>query len=73
MSKPNGIALRFGQDGMPSLRMVSISRADDAIWDAVEYAIREGMTAEAFKSEAANAWRHVLKQVADDAVKELNK
>lgn len=47
------------------------SRTEDAIWNAVEEAIREGWTARQFRDEASEAWEHALKEQAKRAREDL--
>lgn len=70
--KPLGISLFVNGDG-PSMRCVTPSPVEDAVWDAVEAAIQAGWTPQRFKSEAAAAWEHELKDQAEQARKELSK
>lgn len=65
--KPNGIML----DADGRLKVRPISKAEDAIWDAVETAINEGWDARKFRSEVADAWDERLKEDAKDARKIL--
>ena len=54
MSKPNGLSA--------TLQVLKPSRAEDAIWDAVQEAIDAGMTPERFKREVMQAWMHELSE-----------
>ena len=45
-----------------NLRLVRSTPAEDKIWDSVEEAIAEGMTASDFRIEAAKAWSYEMKQ-----------
>lgn len=38
------------------------SRAEDAVWDAIEAAIAVGWTPERFKQEVVEAWQHLLRE-----------
>lgn len=44
------------------------SRDTCQIWEAVEYALDEGMTVEQFRREAAQAWEYELRQRAERAM-----
>ena len=48
----------------PFLGIVHPTRAQDAIWEAVEKAIAENMTPEKFRAEVALAWAHEFKGAA---------
>jgi hypothetical protein len=63
--KPIGLSATF--------QVVRSTRAEDAVWAAVEEAICAGMTPEQFKEEAAQAWEHCLREEAKHAVKVLSK
>lgn len=63
--KPLGMTADF--------RVIRPSRAEDAIWSAVEEAIAAGMSPQDFRSEAARAREHQLKQAAEHADKALRK
>lgn len=71
MSKPSGLSLGIGEDGLPHFQVNRATRTEDAIWDAVETAINEGWTPEQFRNEAADAWAERLEQDAKDARKVL--
>lgn len=64
MSKPPGIALRIGLDGLPSMSVRHSTRAEDAIWDAVEEALNYNMSADEFIAEARAAWAEAMKNRA---------
>jgi hypothetical protein len=53
------------------LRVVRPTRTEDAIWEAVEAAIDEGLTPEQFKAEAAQAWSEILHERARSAARVL--
>lgn len=63
--KPMGLTADF--------RIVRSTRAQDKIWEAVEDAVREGMSPEDFKREAAQAFEHEYNERAKDAVRVLTK
>ena len=69
--KPNGIKVGLCGNGQLTFRAIQPTRAEDAIWDAVEAAINEGWDARRFRLEAAEAWTERLKQDAADANKDL--
>lgn len=72
MSKPIGISLSM-IDGIPRYQVTPRDRVADQIWDAVREAINANMTPDQFKSEAAEAWTHHLKDDAEYARKELSR
>lgn len=63
--KPYGMDMAF--------RVITPTQTEDKIWEAVREAINEGWTPERFKHEAADAWKHALRQDAEHAVKELTR
>lgn len=58
--KPHGLAITVGPDG-PGLMVRRSTRAQDAIWDAVQIAQSEKMTAEQFMGEVREAWSEARK------------
>lgn len=70
--KPPGVGFAIS-GGAVVLRVTKSSRTLDAIWDAVQRAIEDGMTPEEFKREAAEAWAHELKEAAKHAASVLNR
>jgi len=58
--KPNGLALTVGNYGL-GMRVITPTRAENAIWDAVETAIEEGMTLDRFRREVLDAWEQKRK------------
>jgi len=66
--KPLGISMGLNERGI-SLRVNQITKTEDAIWDAVETAIRENWSPEQFKNEVIMAWESTLKDYANDARK----
>jgi hypothetical protein len=73
MAKPYGLSLGLTADGNLRAGVNHPSRAEDAIWNAVEEAIDAGMTPERFKLEAAQAWEETLHSRAKDAAEELSR
>ena len=73
MSKPSGISLGITAGGVPTMSVTHISRAEDAIWNAVQEAVDAGMTPEQFKREVAQAWTEELRAQAKRTMKELSK
>ena len=68
--KPLGVSLAVNPIGLSVSRP---SRAEDAVWEAVEAAIEAGWSPKRFKDEAADAWRERLTDEAADAYRELTK
>lgn len=62
--KPPGVSL------FP-LRVITPSPVEDKIWDAVQEAIIAGWTPRKFRSEAASAWGHELREMAKDAERDM--
>jgi hypothetical protein len=56
MSKPNGLVLAIGNDGLPSMFVRPHDRVADKIWDAVSEAVIAGWTPEQFRTEALSSW-----------------
>ena len=73
MSKPSGISLGINGNGLPTMRVTPISRAEDAIWNAVQEAVDAGMTPTQFKREVIQAWDEELRASAKRTMKELRK
>lgn len=71
--KPTGISFGLDSAGDLHVGVTRSSRAEDAVWAAVEEAIDAGMTPERFKREAAQAWEETLRQRGKDAATELLK
>lgn len=61
--KPPGLTADF--------RIVRSTPAEDAVWEAVATAVSYGMTPEAFKREAAQAFEHEYHEQAKHAVSVL--
>lgn len=59
MSKPPGLTADF--------RLITSTRTEDTIWDAVRDAINANMTPTQFKREASQAWQHFLNEDAKAA------
>ena len=70
--KPTGLSMSIGGDAGLGFSVNQPSRTDDAIWEAVEVAIREGWEPKQFREEAADAWKEQLRQEGIDAANELN-
>lgn len=61
MPKPHGAT--FGlYEGVPVIRVVTPSKVEDAVWDAVEEAILAGWSVERFRRECASAWEDALRE-----------
>ncbi len=58
--KPTGVHLTL-RNGYPSLAVSTPNRAIDAIWDAVREARLAGLSVQQFRSEAAEAWEHDIR------------
>ncbi len=71
MGKPSGIHLGMTSRG-PVLSVTAISRAQDAIWNAVQEAVDGGMTPEQFRREVVQAWAEELKREKDRVLKVLS-
>ncbi len=65
MGKPLGLTM--------GLQVVRPTEVQHKIWEAVAQAIVEGMPADEFKREAAEAWKHELKENAALAVQQLTR
>ncbi len=72
MGKPSGISLGRSAQG-PTLSVTPISRAEDAIWNAVEEAFDAGMTPERFKAEVVQAWKEEFSRQSKRALEVLSK
>jgi hypothetical protein len=53
------------------LRVITPSRVEDKIWEAVQEAISAGWTPKQFRSEAGDAWAHELRAMAKDALRDM--
>ena len=62
MSKPNRLLLGLDPDSGLTMRVAQTSQTENAIWDVVEGAIREGWSPERFKKEVTEAWEYILNQ-----------
>lgn len=65
--KPPGIYATMN-GGSVTFNVRHPTGAEDSIWEAVEDAIRIGMTPEQFKREVAQAWEGTLERHAREAV-----
>lgn len=72
MSKPTGLSLGIGSEGL-RMRVNVATKTEDAIWDAVETAVIEGWTPEQFRMECAEAWEHRLREDAKHAKQVLSR
>lgn len=70
--KPLGLELSVGSRG-PTMTVRTPSKAQDAIWEAVEMAINEGLTPLQVRREMADAWRQILSDEAKAAYDQLSK
>lgn len=59
--KPNGLALTLDGRGDLGMRVITPTKAEDAIWKAVETAIEEGMPLDKFRNEVLDAWEQKRK------------
>jgi len=55
------------------LKVIMPSRAEDAIWNAVQEAISAGMTAKQFRNEIAQAWEQESKDKLKSDLLDLSK
>lgn len=70
--KPNGLNIQ-ATEGSVRFSVGTPSKAEDAVWDAVEAAINAGWSPQRFKDEASEAWRVSLHDEAKHAVKVLSR
>lgn len=61
--KPLGLTAGF--------KVITPTKTQDAIWDAVEWALIENMSAADFKEEVAQAWEELMKRQAKWDIEEL--
>lgn len=73
MPKPYGLRMDLTYSGDVRYQTTNPSSAENAIWDAVEEAIRAGMSVRSFLFEAEQAWDETLTKMAKDARKEWPK
>lgn len=71
MSKPLGVSLTMGADGLPCMSVVQSTPVEDAIYRAVEEAIDRGWSPEMFRREAATAWEYRLEQDKRDVRRQM--
>jgi hypothetical protein len=71
--KPLGVTLNIDARGAPVMRMARISRAEDAIWEAVLEAQSAGWTPQQFIREARQAWAESRAQSAKDETATFDK
>lgn len=73
MPKPYGLSITGNAHGELTYRTTTPSNAENAIWDAVEEAIKAGMSVKRFLNEAEYAWGETMLKMAADAAKEWPK
>ena len=68
--KPLGVSLRI-QEGLPVLRCAQPTKAEDAVYEAVEQAIEQGWTPRRFIAEARQAWQEFRNEAMKTEMKEF--
>ena len=64
MSKPPGLALTLGPDGL-GMHVTRSTYTQDKIWEAVQSAVQDGMSVDDFRRECAEAWAEERRQQAE--------
>lgn len=72
MVKPLGARLALTSKGC-SIRVVTPTLAEDAVWSAVEQAIIEGWEPKQFIAEVSSCWEEQRKRDLEEELKEFRK